>query len=529
MPNPMNLRILFLLLGSLVVARAADEPQTAPTLQPDLPTLFIAGDSTAARNGSPDIQGWAEPFADFFDATKVNVANRARGGRSSRTFITEGHWAKLLAELKAGDVVLIQFGHNDSGAINREPEGSTRPLRARGSLPGLGDETEEIDNAVTGQHEVVRTFGAYIREMIADVQAHGATPILLSLTARDRWSDGKAERRSGGYRQWMHDLAASAGIGYVDLTRLIADTYQELGETAAKSLFTADYVHTNTEGARMNAALVLSGLKGLRRGRVALESWLTKTGALVPVDSIGWLNLPEPANPTLPSVVLIGDSTVRNGGGDGGGGQWGWGEPLAEILDAAKVNVVNRAIGGLSSRTFLTQGHWTRAKTLLKAGDWLLIQFGHNDAAPLTDDRRARGTMRTTGDEVQAVYNLLTGEPEIVRSYGAYVRQYVREARELGAHPVICTPVPRKAWDEATGKIALNGGGFPALAAAVAAEEGVPLIDLNTLVAARYDRLTHDEVDALFGDPNTHTSRAGAELTAGIVAAELHRIEPALF
>ncbi len=100
-------------------------------INPALPSIFIAGDSTAARGNGTNQQGWAVPFADYFDKTKVNIVNRARGGRSSRTFITEGLWDQLLADVKRGDIVLIQFGHNDAGAINDTN-------RARGSLPGLG-------------------------------------------------------------------------------------------------------------------------------------------------------------------------------------------------------------------------------------------------------------------------------------------------------------------------------------------------------------------------------------------------------
>ena len=140
---------------------ATNPPATILPLNPALPTVFVAGDSTAAKNNGNPIQGWGVPFADYFDPAKVNIANRARGGRSSRTFITEGLWDQLLAEVKAGDCVLIQFGTNDGGAVNAEPPGSTRPLRARGSLPGLGEETQEIDNVLTKKHEVVHTFGWY--------------------------------------------------------------------------------------------------------------------------------------------------------------------------------------------------------------------------------------------------------------------------------------------------------------------------------------------------------------------------------
>jgi rhamnogalacturonan acetylesterase len=68
------------------------------------------------------------------------------------------------------------------------------------------------------------------------------------------------------------------------------------------------------------------------------------------------LRLPEPRDPALPTLFLIGDSTVRNGRGDGSNGQWGWGEPLVDRFDTSKVNVVNRAVGGLSSRTYPDHG-----------------------------------------------------------------------------------------------------------------------------------------------------------------------------
>ncbi|MFO1488504.1 MAG: hypothetical protein U1F65_08500, partial [Verrucomicrobiota bacterium] len=105
---------------------ATNPPARSTRLNTNLPSIFIAGDSTAARGAGANQQGWAAPFADYFDPSKANVVNRARGGRSSRTFITEGLWDQLLADVKRGDIVLIQFGHNDAGAINDTS-------RARGS------------------------------------------------------------------------------------------------------------------------------------------------------------------------------------------------------------------------------------------------------------------------------------------------------------------------------------------------------------------------------------------------------------
>ena len=148
--------------------------------------------------------------------------------------------------------------------------------------------------------------------------------------------------------------------------------------------------------------------------------------------------LPEPANPALPSIFLIGDSTVRNGRDDGQGkgeaGQWGWGHLIADAFDPARVNLVNRAVGGLSSRTYLTSGHWERTLAMVKPGDYVIMQFGHNDAAPLNDDKRARGTIRGVGEETQEINNILTGRHEVVHSYGWYLRKFIADARAKGAH-----------------------------------------------------------------------------------------------
>jgi len=495
-----------------------NSPAVVGTLRPDLPTIWVVGDSTAAKaSGSPH-QGWGVPFADYFDAARVNVANRARGGRSSRTYITEGLWEQVVADLKPGDLVLLQFGHNDGGAINEEPPGSTRPVRARGSLPGLGSETAEIIHVLTGKPEKVRTFGSYLRQMIAETRAKGANPVLLSLTVRNLWKDGKVERASGNYRAWIQALPAAEAVPWIDHSRLIADTYQVLGEASTRTFFPTDYAHTSPAGADLNASLVVAGLKGLRKGPL-VPAWLSPKGIAVEEDRIGWLNLPEPANPRLPSLVLLGDSTVRNGRGDGVNGEWGWGEPLASWVDPEKLNLVNRAIGGLSSRTFRTQGHLARALVLVKPGDCVVLQFGHNDSSAINDQQRARGTLKGTGEETEDITNLLTGKPETVHTYGWYLRQAVREIRAAGATAVICSPVPRKTWKD--GRIVRSKESYGGWAEEVARQESVLFVDLNEWIAARYEALGPAAVDPLFADPHTHTSWEGASLNADVVAAAL--------
>jgi len=227
--------------------------------------------------------------------------------------------------------------------------------------------------------------------------------------------------------------------------------------------------------------------------------------------------LPEPADPKLPSLFLIGDSTVRNGQGDGSNGQWGWGEPFVDFFDTTKLNVVNRAVGGLSSRTYLTAGYWERLLTLLKPGDYVLMQFGHNDVSAINDDSRARGTIKGTGDETEEIDNLLTKQHEIVHSYGWYLRKFIVEARAKGATPIVCSLVPRKTWKD--GKIARNSEDYAKWAAEVARSENVDFLNLNEIIARKYDELGPEKVEPLFADANTHTTRVGAELSAACVIA----------
>ena len=188
------------------------------------------------------------------------MVNRALGGRSSRTYLTEGQWDKVLAMLKPGDFVMMQFGHNDGGPINDTS-------RARGTIKGIGEETEEIDNLLTKKHEVVHSFGWYLRKFIAGARAKGATPIVCSLVPRKIWADGKIVRED--YAKWAAEVARSENAGFVDLNEIVARRYEELGPEKVNLLFADEHTHTTLEGAELNAASVITGLKGLKDNPLA--------------------------------------------------------------------------------------------------------------------------------------------------------------------------------------------------------------------------------------------------------------------
>ena len=223
--------------------------------EPGRPSLFLVGDSTV-QNGTTGQLGWGTAIAHYFDASRIRVVNRALGGRSSRTFRTEDLWDKALKEMRAGDTVLIQFGHNDASSLNTG--------RARGSLPGNGDETKDVVMEATGRTETVHAFGWYLRQYVAAAKAKGVTPILCSLVPRNIWKDGRVARSTDDFVAWTRAVAESSGVTWLDLNDLVAKQYEALGEAVVtRDLFFGDHTHTSAGGAQLTALVVVEALRAL--------------------------------------------------------------------------------------------------------------------------------------------------------------------------------------------------------------------------------------------------------------------------
>ena len=265
--------LLSLLLATTAFAQTPTTPDAPPQttvaqdapLNPNLPTLFIVGDSTARNQAD---LGWGDHFAHYFDTTKINVANRARAGRSSRSYYNEGRWTNVLAEMKPGDYVLIQMGHNDGGTTT--PQNDTK---ARASYKGLGDETAEYTlpkpfttGPLAGQTtETIHTYGWYMRKYIADTRAKHATPILMSLTIRNVWTpdaNGTPRiERDMGYDAEITQLAKDMNVLYADMATVEADRLEALGPEKTALLFPIDHTHTSPEGAELAAESVVTALR----------------------------------------------------------------------------------------------------------------------------------------------------------------------------------------------------------------------------------------------------------------------------
>jgi len=230
------------------------------------PTIWLIGDSTV-KNGSGKGQdglwGWGDRLYTVIDTNKINIRNHAIGGRSSRTFLVEGRWDVVLEHLKPGDFVAMQFGHNDNGPINDN-------FRARGTIKGTGDETEEIDNILTKKHEIIHSYGWYIRKYCEDTEAKGAIPIVCSRVPGNSWDKGKTVQAAEDYAKWAEETAKKENAFYVNLNKIIALKYDAIGETGVKSkYFLTDHTHTNEAGAILNASAFAEGVRSLKNCKLS--------------------------------------------------------------------------------------------------------------------------------------------------------------------------------------------------------------------------------------------------------------------
>ncbi len=209
-----------------------------------------------------------------------------------------------------------------------------------------------------------------------------------------------------------------------------------------------------------------------------------------------------------PVLYLIGDSTVRNANK----GTSGWGTPVAELFDTTRIQVKNKAMAGRSTRTFLSEGRWESVLQSLRPGDFVTMQFGHNEGSvPDTTKAGRRGVLKGTGEETK-VLTWPDGKKETVHTYGWYLRKFVREAKAKGAIPIIVSMIPRNQFNN--GKVLRAAESFGQWANDVAHEENAYFIDLNTIVADKYDQMGPEKVKTFFPEDHTHTNLEGAKFNA---------------
>lgn len=203
----------------------------------NVPTVFIAGDSTVTDQTREPGASWGQMLTRFLKAD-VAVANHAESGETLKSFITELRLAKVLSQMKAGDYFLMQFGHNDEKA-----------------------------NWPQTYVEAGTTYKAYLKAFMAEARRRGATPVVISPMQRRQFDDnGKIRNNHGGYPAAAREAAQEEGVAFIDLSAISFTLYEALGPAKAPLAFSGsgerrDATHHNNYGAYQFAKAVIAGIQ----------------------------------------------------------------------------------------------------------------------------------------------------------------------------------------------------------------------------------------------------------------------------
>ncbi len=469
------------------------------------PVLFLVGDSTMRTgtrgNGDNGQWGWGYYAHKYYDEEKITVENHALGGLSIRTFYT-GWWPDVLKGVQKGDYVIIQLGHNDSGSYD-SPYG-------RSSIPGTGKETVEVTNPRTNVTETVYSFGEYLRKYCAEIRAKGANPIFFTLTPRNqREEDGSIRRKKDTYNPWIKAVAEELNVPFVDFEDISAKELESWSRFKVDYMFYKDNIHSSEYGAAHNAYAAAEAVAACAESD--LKDYLLPREKWLPVQEFK-------REPGKPALIVTGDSTIQNNDSDPDG-MWGWGSVLETVFDPSRITLVNAGKAGRSARTFLDEGRWEKVYNSIQPGDFVVIQFGHNDFGGI-NTAPGRGEIRNTSDSTK-VFFMMDRHYEVVRSYGWYLRKFIDEVREKGATPILCSTTPRNIWTDA--KIERREE-FIKYMQEVCAQTGVDFVDILKITADYYDSIGNEEASKYFKNDHTHSSRLGAERNAKSFAEGLESI-----
>jgi len=224
---------VILLFAATIFSLALGNVTAAETTTHQPVRLVIIGDSTVCNYPAKEVRrGWGMFVQGYFDSNRLQVINLALSGRSTKTFINEGHWEKALQEKP--DYVLIQFGHNDSHSP---------------------DKPEATDSQTT--------YREYLRQYIDESRAIGARPVLITPMCRRKFdADGKINNELLPYANAMKAVAKEKKVPLVDLNAESVELCNQLGPVRSKELAnsSSDSTHFNAKGAQEMARLVMQKL-----------------------------------------------------------------------------------------------------------------------------------------------------------------------------------------------------------------------------------------------------------------------------
>ena len=337
----------------------------------ETPRVFLAGDSTMAQKLPADAPetGWGMAFPAYFDTTAVRFENHAVNGRSTRSFRSLGHWDKMIARVRPGDFVFLQFGHNDSKA-----DDTTRYAPAQ---------TDYRDN---------------LNRYIAEIRARGAQPVLLTPVVRRKFDEnGRFVDMHGDYPAVVRAVAAAQKVPVIDLWAKSRALLEQLGPEDSKPLFMnlmggiypkfpngkEDNTHFTPHGAALTAALVA---EGVFESELELRRFLKKT---VFFEKYAF-ELPQIDVPVFKKDTF---NILRFGAQPGG-------IALNTSAINAAIDSCNRSGGGV---VLIPQGLWLSGPVRLRSHVNLHLEKGA--LLQFTDDLEQYPLIRTNWEGLDAIRN----------------------------------------------------------------------------------------------------------------------------
>ena len=345
----------------------------------------------------------------------------------------------------------------------------------------------------------------------------------MSLTPRDAYGpDGKIVRKP--QTGWASYVAAVEGVPFVDLNEISGAKLDSYSHWKEKYHFYGDHIHTSAYGAEMNARSAAEGI------------FYSANPLLKPLQAM-MVNVALPAygehrEEGKPMVFITGDSTVKNKDQDEDG-MWGWGSQAGLIFDPAKITFENVAMAGRSTRSYVREGRWEKVYNALQPGDFVLLQFGHNDICPI-NDQKERGVIPGTADTCHVYQMEKDGRFELVYSFGWYLKKMIDDTREKGATPILLSLTPRNAWPDGT--IERRNDSYGKWYREVVAETGVAFVDVHNIsadfldkkFASKNEAKSKSKASKYFNHDHTHTSKIGAQMNARSVAKGLRDLKSEL-
>ncbi|KAF9486314.1 SGNH hydrolase [Pholiota conissans] len=223
----------------------------------------------AKGGGGNNTDGWGQYIGQYLS---IPVVNMAIGGRSARSYSDEGRFTTIINTVKAGDFVVIEFGHNDgtSGTVDN------------GRQDAVGSDTSTTATVTTssGTTLVIHTFNYYIDNAVNSLKAKGAIPIVSSQTPDNIWANATTMSGPSRFVGYAQIASTQTSVTYVDHFDYVATQYQSIGQATVNTYYPMDHTHTSATGANVVAQAFV---RGLACGGSALSQKINSAGKSVPL------------------------------------------------------------------------------------------------------------------------------------------------------------------------------------------------------------------------------------------------------